>query len=88
MGATLAALEGRGLIKRRPDAEDGRRSVISVTRAGRQVLGSRRNARAQRIARSLASGFSPSEIELLAAAAPLIERLAENVVMQSRLMQL
>jgi len=79
IGATLAALEGRGLIKRRPDAEDGRRSVVSVTKAGRQLLGSRRNVRAKRIAQSLATGFSPSEVELLAAVAPLIERLAESV---------
>src|SRR5262249_12828725 len=34
MGATVAALESRGLVVRRPDPEDGRRAVISVTKAG------------------------------------------------------
>src|ERR1700731_3107495 len=36
MGATLAALEARGLIERHTDPDDGRRSVMSVTAAGRQ----------------------------------------------------
>src|ERR1700739_4927105 len=34
MGATLAALEARGLVKRESDPADGRRAVISVTQAG------------------------------------------------------
>ena len=32
MGATLAALEARGLVARRPDPDDGRRAVLSLTR--------------------------------------------------------
>ena len=39
MGATLSALEARGLVGRGPDAQDGRRVVLSVTGAGRQVRG-------------------------------------------------
>ena len=35
MGATLGALEARGLVERRPDPQDGRRVVMSVTEAGR-----------------------------------------------------
>src|ERR1700760_4055851 len=31
MGATLAALEARGLIERRPATGDGRRAVMSIT---------------------------------------------------------
>ena len=37
MGATLSALEARGLITRDPDARDGRRVVLSVAEAGRQL---------------------------------------------------
>src|SRR5271155_3603717 len=37
MGATLAALEARGLVERHPDPQDGRRSVMSVTDPGRQL---------------------------------------------------
>src|SRR5580693_4920989 len=36
MGATLGALEARGLVERRPDPGDGRRVLLSVTGAGRQ----------------------------------------------------
>ena len=45
MGATLAALEARGLVERHPDPQDGRRAVMSLTEAGRQVLRDKRNAR-------------------------------------------
>jgi DNA-binding MarR family transcriptional regulator len=79
MGATLAALESRGLIERHADPEDGRRSVMSVTEAGRQVLGDRRNARTEQLARALSTGFTPPELRQLMAAAPLLERLAQSI---------
>jgi DNA-binding MarR family transcriptional regulator len=79
MGATLGALEGRGLIGRRPDPADGRRSVMSVTEAGLAALSDKRNARIAQLARALAAGFTPAELGQLMAAAPLIERLAESI---------
>lgn len=79
MGATLAALEARGLIERRPDPEDGRRAVMSVTQTGLRVLRDRRNARTQQLAHALSNGFTPTELEQLMAAAPLLERLAESI---------
>ncbi|MHA6765614.1 MarR family winged helix-turn-helix transcriptional regulator [Streptacidiphilus sp. PAMC 29251] len=80
MGATLGALRGRGLVERRPDPHDGRRVVLTVTDAGRQALKNKRNARAELIARALTGGtFTPAELEQLASAAPLLERLAQNI---------
>ena len=79
MGATLAALESRGLIERHSDPDDGRRSVMSVTEAGRQVLGDRRDARTEQLARALSAGFSQPELEQLMAVAPLLERLAQSI---------
>lgn len=79
MGATLGALEGRGLVERRPDPDDGRRAVISPTEAGLQVLRNRRDARTEQLARALSSGFTPAELDQLMAAAPLIERLAQSI---------
>jgi DNA-binding MarR family transcriptional regulator len=79
MGATLSALEARGLAERRPDPGDGRRVLLSVTGAGRQVLQSKRNARTQQLAKALAAGFTPSEVRQLEAAAPLLERLAQSI---------
>jgi DNA-binding MarR family transcriptional regulator len=38
MVALLDALEARGLVERRPHAEDRRRNVVEVTRAGRDAL--------------------------------------------------
>jgi DNA-binding MarR family transcriptional regulator len=79
MGATLGSLEARGLVRRRPDPRDGRRVVLSVTEAGREVVLHRRNAVTEQLTRALSSGFSPAEHELLGAAAPLVERLARSV---------
>ncbi|MGW8328883.1 MarR family winged helix-turn-helix transcriptional regulator [Streptomyces sp. NPDC055897] len=80
MGATLSELRARGLVERRPDPNDGRRGVMSVTAAGHQALKDKRNARAELIARALASGeFTHAELEQLAASAPLLARLARNV---------
>jgi DNA-binding MarR family transcriptional regulator len=79
MGATLHTLEARGLIERHPDPADGRRSVMSVTDAGLAALSDKRNARIAQLARALAAGFTPGELDQLMAAMPLIERLAENI---------
>jgi DNA-binding MarR family transcriptional regulator len=79
MGATLATLEARGLVGRRPDPADGRRAVMSLTEAGQQALADRRNARTERLAQALSDGFTKEERQVLLAAAPLIERLAESL---------
>ena len=79
MGATLAALQERGLIERRPDPQDGRRHVLSVSEAGAQELHNRRSARTQLFAEALADCFSPEELALLQQVAPLLERLAERI---------
>ena len=79
MGATLGALEERGLVERRPDPEDGRRAVMSLTDAGLEMLRNRRNARTEELAKALSAGFTPAECHQLMAAAPLIERLAQSI---------
>ena len=79
MGATLSALEARGLVKRQSDPADGRRAVMSVTEAGLSAVSDKRNARIAQLAQALAAGFTPAELGQLMAAAPLIERLAESI---------
>jgi DNA-binding MarR family transcriptional regulator len=79
MGATLAALEARGLVKRRADPVDGRRAVMSVTESGLRLLRSRRNERVRQLARALATDFTSAEREQLMTAAPLLERLAASI---------
>jgi DNA-binding MarR family transcriptional regulator len=79
VGATIGALEARGLVGRSADPDDGRRVLISVTDAGLEVLRSRRNARTLLLARALRTGFTRPELEQLMLAAPLMERLAERI---------
>jgi DNA-binding MarR family transcriptional regulator len=79
IGATIAALEARGLIARAADPADGRRSILTVTPEGLALLWSRRNARTEHLARTLAASFSPAEVEQLLAILPLLERLGERL---------
>jgi DNA-binding MarR family transcriptional regulator len=78
MGATLSELETRGLVKRQPDVTDGRRILLSISTTGRRELNRRRNARVDQLAAGLAD-FTEPELEQLAVAAPLIERLAYHL---------
>ena len=78
MGATLGELEARGLVKRQPDPTDGRRIMLSISAAGRRELNRRRHARVEQLAQGLAD-FTDAELEQLAVATPLIERLAYHL---------
>lgn len=79
MAATVATLEERGLLRRRTDAEDGRRSILSVTPAGRKVLLNRRSESNERLAEVLDAEFTPAERRKLLAVLPLLERLADRL---------
>lgn len=78
MGATLAALEARGLVGRSADPADGRRVVLALTDEGRHLVNKRRDGRVDQIAAALA-GFTEPELHRILAAAPLIERLADHL---------
>ena len=79
MGATLAALEARGLVERHADPGDGRRAVISLSQAGLQALRDKRHARTERLAAALSTEFTKAELRQLKCVVPLIERLAQNI---------
>ncbi|MFG2621236.1 MarR family winged helix-turn-helix transcriptional regulator [Streptomyces sp. NPDC048507] len=79
MGATLGGLRARGLVERSADPRDGRRVLLTPTDAGRQALADKRSARTELLARALTGHFTPGELEQLAAAAPLLERLAQEI---------
>jgi DNA-binding MarR family transcriptional regulator len=79
MGATLGPLEARGLIARSADPDDGRRVVLTITARGERAVRDRRNARTEQLARALAEGFTEAELAQLMAAAPLLERVAEQI---------
>jgi DNA-binding MarR family transcriptional regulator len=79
MGATLGELTRRGLAERRSDPADGRRVVVSLTEAGRRFVRNKRTARTEQLAKALSDRFTREELDVLRAAAPLIERLGESL---------
>jgi DNA-binding MarR family transcriptional regulator len=79
MGATVRALEARGLVKRLRDRGDGRRVLLSVSSAGRAATGPRRSARGERVAAVLAQDFTDEELRTLRDAGVLLARLAERL---------
>lgn len=79
MGATVGALERRGLLERTRDPDDGRRVVLAITSTGSDVLRDDRGARTAWLSGALSAGFTPAELDQLLAASALIERLAGEV---------
>ncbi|WP_308310963.1 MarR family transcriptional regulator [Streptomyces sp. GbtcB6] len=78
MASILAQLEQRALVRRTPDATDGRRSILEVTADGRAMLAERRSESVQRLAAVL-DDFTAEERVTLASAVPLLDRLAERL---------
>jgi DNA-binding MarR family transcriptional regulator len=77
MGQTLAELETQGLVSRRPDEADGRRTLLELTDAGRQTLAEDRQRREGWLTQAIEQEFSGEEQEVLAQAIPLLARLTE-----------
>ncbi|MEU1410847.1 MarR family transcriptional regulator [Streptomyces sp. NPDC005731] len=78
MASTLAVLEQRRLVGRTPDATDGRRAIVAITEEGRAMLAERRSESVHRLSTAL-DEFTAQERETLAAALPLLDRLAEQL---------
>jgi DNA-binding MarR family transcriptional regulator len=72
---TLAALTELGLIGRRPDPDDGRRQVISLTPAGRALLDDARRAGDEWLTRAMAEHYTEAERQTLLEAFTLLARL-------------
>jgi len=79
MFTIIGALQERGLVAREPDPHDGRRIVVSVTATGREGLHGARTEKARRLTAAVADELTPSEQRQLAAALPLLARIARRV---------
>jgi DNA-binding MarR family transcriptional regulator len=77
IGAILAVLADRGLIERRPDPNDGRRALVSLTAAGRGSVGDKRATGEEWLARAMQDRFTEAERQQLISAIALLERLTE-----------
>jgi DNA-binding MarR family transcriptional regulator len=75
---TLASLEADGLILRRPDELDRRQHVIGITEAGVQALSEDMQARELWLAKAMNIHLTAAERQLLADAADLMDRLADD----------
>jgi DNA-binding MarR family transcriptional regulator len=74
---TLAGLEAGQRILRQPDPDDGRRSLLAITEAGRLALARDMRQRDAWLAAAMAACLTPTEQELLRLAGELLERLAD-----------
>jgi DNA-binding MarR family transcriptional regulator len=77
MAATLAAIQDHGLIRREPDPADGRRQLISLTEAGREVIAGSRRQREEWLARALTDHYTEAERQTIIEALVLLDRLVE-----------
>jgi DNA-binding MarR family transcriptional regulator len=74
---TLGCLEREGLIDRAPDPADGRSSLVSLNGAGRERLRRLRGRKNAYLARRMRD-LSADEVETLARAAEILERMREG----------
>jgi len=77
MTRTLGCLEREDLIERTPDPADGRSFLVAVNDAGRERLARLRRRKSAYLARRLGK-LDPEEVETLARAAELLERMRED----------
>ncbi len=78
MATVVAALESAGLVSGAPDPTDGRRVLLSLTDTCRQWVREGRAARQDWLSRRLQARLSADELEVLATAAGLLNRLVDD----------
>jgi DNA-binding MarR family transcriptional regulator len=76
---TLRRLEGLGFVTRSRNPADGRRVVVTITRAGRRSLADRDAVLLGRIHDVLRDQLDDAERALLNAAIPLLEKVATEL---------
>ncbi len=78
MAPVVAALESAGMITGAPDPADGRQTLLALTSACRKWLEKGRAARQDWLTRTLQSKLSPNELDEVAKAVELLERLVDD----------
>ncbi|MFD9700663.1 MarR family winged helix-turn-helix transcriptional regulator [Lentzea sp. NPDC059081] len=78
MAKTLVTLHDQGLIERAPDPADGRRTLISLTEAGRAAAQGARAQRIEWLTEALAQRFTEAERQVIDEAVALLERVVDE----------
>jgi len=78
MAQTVADLEAAGLISRRPDPADKRRTLVELTAEGRGKLAEFRRDREGWLEAAITDELNDSERRALARAVELLRRIAER----------
>ncbi len=78
MAQTVGDLEAAGLVGRSPDPDDGRRSLVELSTAGRERLEDDRRNRAGWLAQAMENELSARERAVLAEAVELLRRVAQS----------
>ena len=78
MTRTINTLVDMELVTRRPHESDGRQVIVGLTAAAVQVLTRDRNRRTAWLASHVSDELDHAERDLLFAAAPLLDRLAQS----------
>ena len=78
MGATVASLEGLGLVRGLPDPSDGRQTILSLTPKCESMIRSGRAARHEWLQRAISSKLTPQEQVQLRAALGLLNRIVDT----------
>ena len=75
----LTGLKERGYIEQQPDANDGRKTLISLSSSGQELLDALIASREAVLARAIESTVPPGELADLDRAIDVLERLANAV---------
>ena len=78
MTKVIAGLEAGGLVRRRADASDARAVRLEATPRGTKLLQEGRRRRVERLAAAL-QPLAPEEVDVLARAAAIIERVSLTI---------
>jgi DNA-binding MarR family transcriptional regulator len=76
VAATLRSLEADGLVVRRPDPEDGRKALVSLTAGGAKLITEARRGKHAWLQQAMSEALTPEERQLLLRAGDLMQRLA------------
>jgi DNA-binding MarR family transcriptional regulator len=74
---SLATLKERGLVDKQADPGDGRKSLVTATAAGRELMDGITASREEWLTRAIDAAVRPQERPLLADAIELLERIAD-----------